>query len=71
MENEQYVKIPGDYVGNVFGSFDENIKALEKKFAVSVINRGDDIIVAGEPRGSCKGVRGAAKADGDCGRRGK
>ncbi|MBC8543352.1 PhoH family protein [Bianquea renquensis] len=54
MENEQYVKIPGDYVGNVFGSFDENIKALEKKFAVSVINRGDDIIVAGEPEAVAK-----------------
>lgn len=45
---------PWGLCGKVFGSFDENIKALEKKFAVSVINRGDDIIVAGEPEAVAK-----------------
>lgn len=28
---------------NLFGSFDENIKLIEKEFAVSIISRGSDL----------------------------
>lgn len=33
----------------LFGSFDENIKLIEKAFAVDVISRGSDIKITGEP----------------------
>ena len=46
--SEQYVSIPAEYIGNVFGNYDENIKALEKGLGVVVLNRGDDVkITAG------------------------
>lgn len=32
----------------LFGSFDENIKIIEKSFDVAIINRGSDIKIAGE-----------------------
>ncbi len=34
---------------NLFGSFDENIRLIEKEFDVAVINRGSDIKIGGEP----------------------
>ena len=34
---------------NLFGSFDENIRLLETEFQVQVVNRGGEIVVAGEP----------------------
>jgi len=37
-----------DYIGAVFGRFDENIKKIEKAFSVSVVNRGDAISIAGD-----------------------
>lgn len=33
----------------LFGSFDENVKIIEKSFDVAVINRGSDIKIAGNP----------------------
>lgn len=33
---------------NLFGSFDQHIKTLEKEFSVSVINRGSELKVSGE-----------------------
>lgn len=33
----------------LFGSFDENIKLIENEYAVSVVNRGSDIKISGEP----------------------
>lgn len=33
----------------MFGSFDENIKLIENEYAVSVVNRGSDIKISGEP----------------------
>ena len=46
--SEQYVSIPAEYISNVFGNYDENIKALEKALGVTVLNRGDDIKITGE-----------------------
>ena len=37
-----------DYVVNLFGSFDENIKILEKEYGVSIILRGSELKVSGE-----------------------
>ena len=42
---------------SLFGSFDENIKLIEKEFAVSVISRGSELKVAGEAENVQKGVR--------------
>lgn len=42
---------------SLFGSFDENIKLIEKEFNVSVISRGTDLKVVGEPENVSKAVR--------------
>ncbi len=39
-----------DLVINLFGSFDENIKLIEKELDVAIINRGSEIKLAGEPK---------------------
>ena len=41
----------------LFGSFDENIKLIEKAFAVEVISRGSDIKITGEPDEVSKAVK--------------
>ncbi len=46
--SEQYVALGADIIGNVFGSCDENMKALEKKLSVNIVNRGDDVKIMGE-----------------------
>lgn len=38
----------------LFGSFDENIKLIENEYAVSVVNRGSDIKISGEPENLMK-----------------
>ena len=42
---------------SLFGSFDENIKQIEKEFSVSVISRGSELKVTGEAENVQKGVR--------------
>ena len=42
---------------SLFGSFDENIKLIEKEFSVSVISRGSELKVTGEAENVQKGVR--------------
>ena len=34
---------------NIFGSFDENIRLLESEFQVTVVNRGGELVISGEP----------------------
>ena len=34
---------------NLFGSFDENIRLLESEFQVTVVNRGGELVISGEP----------------------
>ncbi len=41
----------------VFGSFDENIKRIEDAFAVTIVNRGTDLHIAGQPEEADKAVR--------------
>lgn len=42
---------------SLFGSFDENIKLIEKEFDVSVVSRGSELKVTGEAENVQKGVR--------------
>ena len=46
--SEEFVSVPAEHIGNVFGNYDENIKELEKLLEVTVLNRGDDVKVTGE-----------------------
>ncbi|MBQ7916025.1 MAG: PhoH family protein, partial [Firmicutes bacterium] len=36
-------------MSNIFGSFDENIQALERKCSVTLVNREDALIISGSP----------------------
>lgn len=42
---------------SLFGSFDENIKLIEKEFSVSVVSRGSELKVTGDDENVMKGVR--------------
>ncbi len=42
---------------SLFGSFDENIRLIEKTFSVDVISRGSDIKISGEPENVSKAVK--------------
>ena len=42
---------------SLFGSFDENIKLLEKTFNVKIHSRGSDIKVTGEAEDVAKGIK--------------
>lgn len=42
---------------SLFGSFDENIKLIEKSYGVDVISRGSDIKVTGEPENVAKAIK--------------
>ncbi|MBR4451786.1 MAG: PhoH family protein [Clostridia bacterium] len=42
---------------SLFGSFDENIRLIEKEFGVSVVSRGSEIKVVGEAENVQKGIR--------------
>ena len=46
--NEQKFQIPSSMISAVFGSYDENIKKIENKYNVKIINRGDDILITGD-----------------------
>ena len=47
--SERHVRVPGEYMSNIFGSFDENIQALERKCNVTIVNREDAVIISGNP----------------------
>lgn len=46
-----------EHAVNLFGSFDENMKLIEKQYGVDVINRGSDIKISGEPENVATAVR--------------
>lgn len=46
-----------DHITGLFGSFDENIIAIEKEFSVQILNRGTDLRVSGEPEDVDKAVK--------------
>ncbi len=45
-----------ELVINLFGSFDENVRLIEKELDVAIINRGSDIKIGGEPEKVDKAV---------------
>ena len=53
MEQER-IQIHNELISNIFGSFDENIKKIEKAYSVNIVNRGDDILISGEQNGVSK-----------------
>ena len=42
---------------SLFGSFDENIKLIEKEFSVSILNRGSDLKIGGDVENVSAAVR--------------
>lgn len=42
---------------SLFGSFDENVRLIEKHYQVDIVNRGGEIKVSGEPETVAKAVR--------------
>ena len=42
---------------SLFGSFDENMKLLEKEYRVSIVNRGDAIKISGDPEQVAKAAK--------------
>ncbi len=45
---QKRIEIRNEIIGNVFGKLDENVKRIEGAYGVSVINRGEYIMVVGE-----------------------
>lgn len=48
------IQIQNEHISNIFGSFDENIKKIEKAYTVNIVNRGDDILISGTTSGTAK-----------------
>lgn len=42
---------------SLFGSFDQNVKLIEDEYGVSVISRGSDLKISGEPENVSSAVR--------------
>ncbi|NLK21450.1 MAG: PhoH family protein [Epulopiscium sp.] len=46
-QKEKTLQIPTEYISNIFGKFDENLKIIEKSFNVEIVNRGEHIKIIG------------------------
>lgn len=46
-QTEKILQIDHRYILNIFGQFDENVKKLEQALNVLIVNRGEDIKIAG------------------------
>ncbi|MDE5984930.1 MAG: PhoH family protein [Eubacterium sp.] len=46
-----------DQALNLFGSFDENVRLIEREYSVSIISRGSDLKVVGDAENVSKAVR--------------
>ena len=44
---QKVVQAAGSHIANLFGKLDENLVKIERAFAVSITNRGEDILVTG------------------------
>ncbi len=53
---QQKLQIPGNIISVIFGNFDENIRKIESEYNVSIINRGDDIVISGEAENIDKSI---------------
>lgn len=48
------IQIPGELLSSIFGTYDSNIKKIEDEYKVSIVNRGDDVVISGEEGGVLK-----------------
>lgn len=44
---EKMIQIPHEIIVNVFGQYDKNIKIIENKLGVNIINRGNEVKIVG------------------------
>lgn len=42
------IQIPNELLSDIFGTYDGNIRKIEDEYSVSIVNRGDDIVISGE-----------------------
>lgn len=54
---QKKIQISANIISGLFGSFDSNIKKLESEYNVSIINRGEDVEIDGEPDSVNKTVK--------------
>ncbi|QUH31729.1 PhoH family protein [Vallitalea guaymasensis] len=47
---EKTIQIPHEIIVNVFGQYDNNIKIIEKKLGVNIINRDNEVKIIGEQK---------------------
>lgn len=48
---QKKIQVHNENIASIFGSYDENVKKIEKSFAVNIINRGEDILISGSKYG--------------------
>lgn len=42
------IQIPSELLSSIFGTYDSNIRKIEDEYKVSIVNRGDDVVISGE-----------------------
>lgn len=48
------IQIPSELLSSIFGTYDSNIRKIEDEYNVSVVNRGDVVVISGEEAGVLK-----------------
>ncbi len=48
------IQIPSELLSSIFGTYDSNIRKIEDEYKVSIVNRGDDVVISGEEEGVLK-----------------
>ena len=48
------IHIPSELLSSIFGTYDSNIRKIEDEYKVSIVNRGDDVVISGEEGGVLK-----------------
>lgn len=48
------IQIPSELLSSIFGTYDSNIRKIEDEYNVSIVNRGDDVVISGEEAGVLK-----------------
>ena len=51
---EHKIQIPSELLSSIFGTYDSNIRKIEDEYKVSIVNRGDDVVISGEEGGVLK-----------------
>ena len=48
------IQSPSELLSSIFGTYDSNIRKIEDEYKVSIVNRGDDVVISGEEGGVLK-----------------